>query len=113
MHEMALCENIVQILESQATDNGYQRVKTVWLEIGSLAGVEVPALIFSFDIVSRGTLAEGADLQIIERPAQDWCMQCCETVSVKRRFDGCPKCSSQQLQVSGGDELKIKELEVE
>ena len=113
MHEMSLCEGVLQILEDNAKSQGYKKVKTVWLEIGGLAGVELEAMRFSFDAVMRDTLADQARLEIIEIPGQAWCMQCAKNVSVKQRFDQCPDCGSYQLQVTGGDEMKIKELEVE
>jgi len=113
MHEMALCEGVLQVLDEYAGKQGYTRVRTVWLEIGALAGVEVEAMRFGFDVVTRGTLAEGAQLQIIERPGEAWCLQCAKTGTVKQRFDACPDCGSYQLQVTGGEEMRIKELEVE
>ncbi len=113
MHEMSLCEGVLQILQQSAETQGFRRVKTVWLEIGALSGVEVEAMRFSFDVVMRGSLADGATLEIIDLPGQAWCMQCAETVTVTQRFDACPICDSYQLQVTAGDEMKIKELEVE
>ena len=113
MHEMSLCEGILQILESESIKQGFKRVKNVWLEIGDLSGVEPEAMLFSFDAVTRTTLAEGAKLNIINIPGMAWCLQCAENVSVKQRFDECPNCGSYQLQVTSGDEMKIKELEVE
>ncbi|MCP3881127.1 MAG: hydrogenase maturation nickel metallochaperone HypA [Sulfitobacter sp.] len=113
MHEMSLCEGVLQILEDNAKQQGFERVKTVWLEIGDLSGVEPEAMRFCFDAVMRGTLADQAGLEIIEAPGRAWCMQCSKAVPASRRFDACPECGSYQLQVTGGDELKIKELEVE
>ena len=113
MHEMSLCEGILQVLESSAREQQFRRVISIWLEVGTFASVEKEAMLFCFDAVSRGTLAEGADLTIIDIDAEAWCMQCCKAVSVTTRFDACPDCGSYQLQISGGDELKIKELEVE
>lgn len=113
MHEMALCEGVLQVLESNAQTQQFQRVKTVWLEIGALSGVEVEAMRFCFDAVKNGTLANQAKLEIIEVPGAAWCMQCAKAVSVAQRFDACPDCGSYQLQVTDGDEMKIKELEVE
>ena len=68
---------------------------------------------FGFEAVTRGTLAEGARLEIIELPGRGFCMQCQKTVAAHRRFDPCPECGGFQLQVTGGDEMRIKELEVE
>ena len=113
MHEMALCEGVLQVLQEYANKQGYTRVKTVWLEIGELAGVEVEAMRFGFDVVTRDTLAEGAELRIIARPGEAWCLQCAKTVPVKQRFDACPDCGGYELQVTGGEEMRITELEVE
>ncbi|MEJ2423859.1 MAG: hydrogenase maturation nickel metallochaperone HypA [Candidatus Thiodiazotropha sp.] len=113
MHEMSLCESVIQILQDNAVSQGFKRVKTVWLEIGELSGVEVEAMRFGFEVVSRGTLADQAALEIIESPGTAWCMQCGKSVRVRQRFDACPECGSYQLQINGGEEMRIKELEVE
>lgn len=113
MHEMSLCEGILQVLETEAQKQDFNLVKKVWLEIGELAGVELDAMLFSFEVVTRNSLADGAKLNIINVPGSAWCMQCSDNVPVKQRFDACPECGSYQLQVTGGDEMRIKELEVE
>ncbi len=113
MHELSLCEGIVQILEQQAGVQDFRRVKQVWLEIGALSGVEVDAMRFCFDVVCRDTLADGAALHIIELPGRAWCLPCGKTVAITARHEPCPDCGGYQLQVTGGDEMRIKELEVE
>lgn len=113
MHEISLCESILQVMEQSAESQGFVRVKSVWLEIGQLAGVELEAMRFGFDAVTRGSLAEGARLEIIELPGRAWCMQCRKTVQVAQLFDQCLDCGSYQLQVTGGKEMRIKELEVD
>ena len=40
-------------------------------------------------------------------------MQRGTTVRISQRFDACPNCDSYQLQVTGGTEMRVKELEVE
>ena len=113
MHEMSLCEGVLQVMEDHARKQGFDHVKAVWLEIGQLAGVEVEAMRFCFDAVMKGTLADGARLEIIELPGQAWCLQCARQVTVSQRFDACPECGGYQLQVTGGEELRIRELEVD
>ncbi|WFP62880.1 hydrogenase maturation nickel metallochaperone HypA [Mesorhizobium sp. WSM4904] len=112
MHEMAICESIRGILEEEAAKQSAARVDRVCLEIGRLAGVEVEALKFGFDVVMRGSLAEGARLDILETEARAWCMPCGRSVAIAQRYDPCPVCGSHQLQVTGGEEMRIKELEV-
>ena len=47
MHEMSLCESIMQIIE-EAQRQGFKRVIRVRLEIGRLSGVEIEAMRFRF-----------------------------------------------------------------
>jgi hydrogenase nickel incorporation protein HypA/HybF len=113
MHEMSLAEGVLQLIEDSAKTQDFSRVKTVWLEIGQLAGVEVEAMKFCFDAVVHDSIAEGAKLEVIEIPGQAWCLHCAEVVHVTALFDACPKCGSHQLQVTGGNEMRVKELDVE
>ncbi|MCP4270513.1 MAG: hydrogenase maturation nickel metallochaperone HypA [Gammaproteobacteria bacterium] len=113
MHEISLCEGILQIIESEADKQGFSKVRTVCLEIGDLSCVSEDALHFGFEAVMRHSIAEGAKLEIINIPATAWCMQCSKDVKVKRRFDECPDCGSYQLQATGGDEMKIQSMEVD
>ncbi|MGD9669234.1 MAG: hydrogenase maturation nickel metallochaperone HypA [Hyphomicrobiaceae bacterium] len=112
MHEMALCESIRSTLEEQSRLHQFSKVARISLEVGPLSGVEIEALRFGFDVVMRGSVAEGARLEIIECPAQAWCLSCSQTVAIKERYEPCGKCGSHQLQVTAGEELRIKELEV-
>ncbi len=113
MHEMSLCEGILGVLQQQADQQNYQRVKTVFLEIGALAGVEIDALRFSFDVVMHGTLADQAQLQIFQVAGKAWCLACGQPVEVQQLYDACPECGNFQLQISDGQQMRIKELEVE
>jgi len=60
----------------------------------------------------KGSLADGAVLEISHPPAEALCLSCFKTVPVRQRFDTCPECGSDALQVTSGEELKIRELEV-
>jgi hydrogenase nickel incorporation protein HypA/HybF len=113
MHEMSLAEGVLQILEDNASSQGYSRVKTVWLEIGQLSDVEPEAMRFCFDAVVKGTLAEGARLEIVSKEGQGWCMTCAKTVALPAKFEPCPLCGGYMVNVTGGDEMRVKELEVE
>jgi hydrogenase nickel incorporation protein HypA/HybF len=113
MHEMSLAEGVLQIIEDSAKTQNFSRVKTVWLEIGQLAGVEAEAMKFCFDAVTRDSIAQDAKLEIVEKPGQAWCLHCAETVQVQALYDACPKCGSHQVQVTGGNEMRVKELDVE
>ncbi len=48
MHEFSLCEGIIEAITTQTRQQGFSRVRRVWLEIGALANVELDALRFRF-----------------------------------------------------------------
>ncbi len=110
MHEMALAESMVEIVEATARRNGATRVTEVRLELGALSHVERGALAFCFDAVTRGGLADGARLAIIATPGLAWCMPCGESVSIDNRGEPCPRCGGYQLQVTAGDEMRLKDI---
>ncbi|MEW5998586.1 MAG: hydrogenase maturation nickel metallochaperone HypA [Pseudomonadota bacterium] len=112
MHELALCESIRSIIEEQSRTQSFARVARVRLAVGPFAGVEVEALRFSFGVAMAGSVAQDAQLEIDEQPGRGWCLPCAEEVAIAQRFDVCPHCGSHQVQMTGGDELKISELEV-
>jgi len=112
MHELSLAEGILRIVQDAARRHGATRVATVTLEIGSLAHVEPRALAFCFDAVARGTLAEGARLAIDTVPGTAWCMPCAERVPLAKLGDACPHCGSYQVQVVGGEEMRVKDIAI-
>jgi len=90
----------------------FTRVKTVRLEIGRFSGVEKPALEFAFDVVMRGGAAEGARLEMIDVAGKAMCYDCLKDVEIEDRLAPCPECGGGRLMPVGGDEMRIKELEV-
>jgi hydrogenase nickel incorporation protein HypA/HybF len=113
MHELSLMQGVLEILQDTAHSQGFERVRVVRLEIGRLSAVDPAALRFCFDVVSDGTLAHGAALEILEMPGQGWCRRCCCEVELATRFDPCPSCGGYALQVTGGDAMRVLDLEVE
>jgi hydrogenase nickel incorporation protein HypA/HybF len=112
MHEMSLVEGIRTIIEDQSRAHAFTRVTTLRLEIGRFAGVEKQALTFAWDVVMRGSVAEGARLDMIDLPGQAMCFDCAQAVTIDDRLDPCPLCGGGRLLPQGGDEMRIKDMEV-
>lgn len=112
MHEMSLCENIREIIQEQAKENGFTRVTRVWLEVGPLSCVEPDALRFGFDVVMRGSVAQGAAVEIMTPIATAKCLACQQIVEIQQRYDPCPHCGMGPMNMIKGDALKISKLEV-
>jgi hydrogenase nickel incorporation protein HypA/HybF len=113
MHEMALCEGVVGLVEDAARKHAFTRVRSIILEIGVLGHVAPEAMLFCFEAVSHGTIAEGATLVIERTPGAGWCLDCGKTVALQERFGACPDCGRHHVQMTSGDELRVRELEVE
>lgn len=112
MHEMSLMQGVLDIIEDASTGQ-FTKVTKVWLEIGALSGVDPAAMAFCFDAVMHDTLAQDAELEIIDKPGEGWCMKCSRPVPISARYDPCPFCGCHQIQVTGGEEMRVKEIEVE
>lgn len=114
MHEMALTNGVLRIIEEQADSQGFDKVRTVWLEIGVLSHADPDAMSFCFSAAAKShPLVHEAKLEILRPAGQAWCMDCCKSVTIETRFDPCPECGGYKLQVTGGEDLRVKELEVE
>ena len=108
MHELGITRSIVAIVGEAA---GGRRVLAVTLEIGKLAGVEVAAIGFCFDVVARGTALDGARLEIQEIAGRARCRSCGGEQAVASLVAACA-CGGQDLALVAGDELKVKSMEV-
>jgi hydrogenase nickel incorporation protein HypA/HybF len=113
MHEMSIAESIAQIAEGAVEQDEAARVRRVFVEIGQLAGVEVEALRFCWDAVTRDGRIAGAALEILRPSGQAWCLMCTQSVELPALYEPCPRCGSYQLQVTGGTDMRVKEIEVE
>ena len=112
MHEMSIAENLVELIADEARKERFHRVRRVRVQLGALGHVEPEALLFCFDVVAKGTVGEGADLDVETVPGVGWCAACRRSVPISQRYDHCPACAS-HLEMTSGDELRLSELEVE
>lgn len=111
MHEITLSQRALEIIEQQAQQAGARRVTGVWLKVGAFSCVEASALTFCFELVCRGTLAEGCELHIAEQQAECWCDRCQQYVHlVSQHVRRCPHCNNDQLQIVADDGLQIQRL---
>ncbi|MCO6184616.1 hydrogenase maturation nickel metallochaperone HypA [Rhizobium sp. L1K21] len=112
MHEMSLMESVVEIACETAISHGARGIRTIRLDVGKLSHVDPDALLFCYDAVRRGSLAEGAELEINRVAGEGWCLDCAKAVPLEERFGACPECGQYHVQMTAGDELKIRDLEV-
>lgn len=104
---MSIIETALETAEK--ADAG--RINRIVLHIGAKSGVVIDSLEFAFDMVSKGTIAEHARLEIQKIPFCGECVVCghqfeCEDFLV------CDKCGNFGKIISG-QELRIESIEVD
>jgi hydrogenase nickel incorporation protein HypA/HybF len=110
VHELSITRNVVAIVSERAVG---QRVTRVRLEIGRLSAVVPDAIRFCFDICAKGTPLEGAELEIVEIAGRGLCGACGTECVLAVPAGRCSACGALSLSVIAGEELKIKEMEVQ
>lgn len=114
MHEITLCQRALELIEQQAAKHGAKRVTGVWLKIGAFSCVETSSLAFCFDLVCRGSVAEGCKLHLEEQEAECWCETCQQYVTLlTQRVRRCPQCHGDMLQIVADDGLQIRRIEID
>ncbi len=108
MHELGITRSVVAIC---AESSGGEAVKRVTLEIGKLSAILPDAVRFCFDICAKGTVVEGAALEILEIPGKALCTECGGEIELFDLVGKC-NCGSRNLRIVAGEELKVKEIEV-
>ena len=113
MHELGITRSIVDIAESTARQQGASRILSVTVEIGALSGVIPESVEFCFEACSHGTLLENSRLIIERIPGRGRCGTCGHECEIDSFSFACPACEALGLERLQGDELRIKELEVD
>jgi len=113
MHEMSLVEGVRELIEDAAKREGFAHVRSVRVEIGQLSGVEREAFEFCFDLAMRGSLVEGARLDIVATPGRGRCPGCGQETALALVYDACEHCGELPVAVIAGTEMRVIDLEVE
>lgn len=112
MHELAVCQALVQQLEEVSTANGGGRVELVRLRIGPLSGVEAELLRHAFPVASAGTAAEGAELAIEAAPVRVQCKDCGASSEAAPNRMLCGTCNGYRVRLLCGDEMLLESVEL-
>ncbi|RJX21993.1 MAG: hydrogenase maturation nickel metallochaperone HypA [Ammonifex sp.] len=110
MHEFSLVESMIELVKQSAAENHITRVTSVKLIVGKLIMAQPELLRFSFDVLSGGTILEGATLEIEERPLLMRCQGCGNEYAPDFFEVVCPECTGIG-EVLSGKELHIEHYE--
>lgn len=113
MHEYAVTQSMINIVLDEAKRVNASKVLEIWLVIGDLSTIMDDSVQMYFDIMSEGTVAQGAKL-VFNRVRAEFRCKACGKVFVKpaKGFD-CPECGGLGTPTGIGKEFYIESLEIE
>lgn len=124
MHEFSAACSIVDTAVEAAQANKATRVSSVNVEIGEFTFLIPEQLEFNFEIASKNTILEGAELVISTIPGRLRCMDCGNEGEAVVDEDlppqiamfspmKCSKCGSSNTTITGGKDFIITSIEAE
>jgi hydrogenase nickel incorporation protein HypA/HybF len=110
MHELSIVMSILDIVEGQVRSHHAQKVESIELEIGQLAGIEWEAMDFAWDAAVRNTVLENSSREIRKVEGRARCLECGEVFPCPTLFTPCTVCGSVFSDLLQGKELRIRSL---
>lgn len=110
MHELAICQALIDEVTSVARAEKANRVSDVFVSVGPLSGVEHPLMQNAFPIAAAGTVASDATLHLDETPIRVLCGECGEESEVPANKLVCKRCGNWRTQLLSGDELVLQRV---
>jgi len=113
MHELAICQSLMDQVETIAAEREAQSVTSIVVAMGPLSGVETQLLKNAYSVASAGTMAENAELVIEYLPVRVRCTQCDSESEVLPNKLICKQCGDWRTTLVSGDELMLMSVELE
>lgn len=113
MHELSICQALIDQVEDIARENEAVAVKTIWVQVGPLSGAEIPLLEHAYPVAAAGSVAEDAELVIESMPVRIRCRSCgVESEASPNRLI-CAQCGDYHTELVSGDEMLLARLELD
>lgn len=104
MHEVGIARSVIDAAVQAVPEGG--TLSGVTVTIGPMSGVVADSLQFGFEVASKGTPAEDAELEIVEVPLVVHCDTCdTDSETGDSALLRCPQCAGQVTVVSGNETL--------
>jgi hydrogenase nickel incorporation protein HypA/HybF len=136
LHELSMASGILETVLEVASKNNAKKVLEVVVEVGELTLLNPDQLSMAFNVLSEGTIVEGAKLKVKVIRARARCNACneewdvglgdlptvvdhftfltCLTSDSKKFLKNvCPKCGGTDFDFVTGKELVVKSIKIE
>jgi hydrogenase nickel incorporation protein HypA/HybF len=113
MHELPITQGLLDLALEHAARAGGGRITGLYLTIGELSRVVDASVQFYWDIISKDTPAEGAELHFRQIPLELECRDCEHSFSPATESFRCPNCDGVNVQVNAGSEFYLEAIDLE
>jgi len=112
MHELSICQALIDQVLGLAREHQASGVERIVLSVGPLSGVEPALLMTAYPVAAAGTVAEAADLELVQSAARVRCRGCGHEAEVPPNRLSCPACGDYHTDLMSGDELLLIRVEL-
>ena len=113
MDERELANHVLEVLDQTAHNKAISHVMAVRLAIGGRRNFDLDQLRSDFANVTRGTVAEGARLDVKVLPVARHCRNCGVDFEGSAADSPCPSCGHPVTEAHGGEELRVLDIQVD
>lgn len=111
MHEISILENVLKTCRKVAAENDVSHIQGITLSVGELSGIIPHFFTEYFPIITKDeSLFDGTELKIREISGEALCQECSCMYNVMKTEGKCPRCSSRNKTIIGGQEIILEEL---
>lgn len=112
MHELSVVESMVSVVLRHAEKNRATKVTKINMVLGEVSSVMEEPIRFYFDIISKDTVAQGAELFFKRTPLEARCKECGKVFKVVEFDFTCPGCKGSETEVISGREFQVESIEI-
>ena len=113
MHELGIAEQMLKVALDHAAKNNAKRIIAFNVEMSAAMDESEDSLRFHFGNLSRGTIAEGAHMEVIRVPVKAKCFECGNEFDWEEQDQVCPRCSSPRVRAVLHDEFRLASIDIE
>lgn len=114
MHEMSLCQGILDAVVPVAQREGASAITSITLDIGEMTMVVPESMEFAFEVLSEDLpLLEGCELVMNFIKPRSVCLKCGAQFEHDRFHLRCPSCGDAATTLVAGRELDVASMEIE
>jgi hydrogenase nickel incorporation protein HypA/HybF len=113
MHELYATQAVLDTALKHAADRRGARITDVYLVVGEISSYVDDSVQFYWDEISKGTIADGAQLHFRRLEAEVQCMACFTKYHPNEGEILCPNCGSTGARILKGEEFYLEALDVE